>query len=69
VSSGALLIAAKKDFAEGVIETLKKRSIEAAAIGEFLKEQEKRVFIRKNGKKEPMVRPVSDHLWKALKQE
>ena len=69
VSSGALLIAAKKDFAEGVIETLKKRSIEAAVIGEFLKEQEKRVFIRKNGKREPLIRPVSDHLWKALKQE
>jgi hydrogenase maturation factor len=69
ISSGALLIAAKKDFANGVVETLEKSGIEAAIIGEFLKEQGKRVLVRKNGKEEPLVRPLSDHLWKALKRE
>jgi hydrogenase expression/formation protein HypE len=68
ISSGALLIAAEKDFASGVLETLEKSGIEAAIIGEFLKEQGKLVLFRKNGKREPLVRPSSDHLWKALKQ-
>jgi hydrogenase maturation factor len=69
ISSGALLIAARKGFADGVVEALEKSGTEAAIIGEFLKEQGKRVLVRKNGKKEPLVRPLSDHLWKALKQE
>jgi hydrogenase maturation factor len=69
ISSGALLIAVQKDFADGVVETLEKSGIEAAVIGEFLKERRKRVLVRKNGKKEPLIRPLSDHLWKALKQE
>lgn len=69
ISSGALLIAAKKGFAEGVVETLEKSGIKAAIIGEFLKEQGKRVLVRKNGKKKPLARPSSDHLWKALKQK
>jgi len=69
ISSGALLIAAKKEFADGVVETLKKSGIGAAIIGEFLREQGKRVLVRKNGKNETLVRPLSDHLWKALKRE
>ena len=69
ISSGALLIAAKKGFAEGIVEILEKSGIEAAIIGKFLKEQGKRVLVRKNGKREPLVQPSSDHLWKALKQD
>jgi hydrogenase maturation factor len=69
ISSGALLIAAKKDFAKGVAETLEKSGIEARIIGEFLKDHEKRVLVRKNGRKQPLVRPSSDHLWKALEQK
>jgi len=69
ISSGALLIAAKKDFAERIVETLKDRGIEAAIVGEFLKTPEKRVLVGKDGVKKSLVRPLSDHLWKALKQE
>ncbi len=69
ISSGALLIAAKRGFAEKIVETLKKRRIEASVIGEFLKEPEKRVLVGKNGSEKPLVRPFSDHLWAALKQE
>ena len=69
ISSGALLIAVKKDFAKEIVETLEKSGIKAAIIGEFLKDQGKRVLVRKNGKKELLARPSSDHLWRALKQE
>jgi hydrogenase maturation factor len=69
ISSGALLIAAQKGFADGVVDALEKSGTEAAIIGEFLKERGKRVLVRKNGKKKPLVRPLSDHLWKALMQD
>lgn len=69
ISSGALLIAARQNLANKIVEKLKQNGIEAAIIGEFLKEPEKRVLVRKNGREEALVRPLSDHLWKALKQE
>jgi hydrogenase maturation factor len=69
ISSGALLIAAKHDFADKIIETLKKRGIPASIIGEFSKEPERRILISKNGSQKPLIRPFSDHLWAALKQK
>lgn len=68
ISSGALLIAAKRDFANKIVEILKKRGITAEIIGEFLKQPKKRVLIRNNGSEIPLVRPVSDHLWTALER-
>jgi hydrogenase expression/formation protein HypE len=67
ISSGALLIAAKHDFAEKIVQTLKKHRINASVIGKFLKEPEKRVLVSKNDSERPLVRPLSDHLWAALK--
>jgi hydrogenase maturation factor len=69
ISSGALLIATKHDFAEKIVETLKKNRINASVIGEFLKEPEKRVLVSKNGSEKLLVRPLSDHLWAALKRK
>jgi hydrogenase maturation factor len=69
ISSGALLIAAKHAFAESIVETLKKRGINASIIGEFLKEPDKRVLVSTNGSKSSFVRPFSDHLWMALKRK
>ncbi|MGQ9565791.1 MAG: AIR synthase family protein [Candidatus Bathyarchaeales archaeon] len=68
ISSGALLITAKKNYAENIIGALKEHGIEAAVIGELLKDKEKRVIVGKDGVKKHLVRPLSDHLWKALKQ-
>jgi hydrogenase maturation factor len=68
ISSGALLIAAKPNATESIIETLKQNSIYASVIGEFLKEQNKRIFVKKSEKPEPLPRPASDHLWNALSQ-
>ncbi|MEM2102840.1 MAG: AIR synthase family protein, partial [Candidatus Bathyarchaeia archaeon] len=68
ISSGALLIAAKKNRAKNILASLEEHGIEAAVIGELLKDKEKRVIVKKGGAKKPLVRPLSDHLWKALKQ-
>jgi hydrogenase maturation factor len=69
ISSGALLIAAKHEFAERIIETLKRHGINASVIGEFVKEPENRVLVSKDGLEKPLVHPLSDHLWVALKRE
>ncbi|MDH7595786.1 MAG: AIR synthase family protein [Candidatus Bathyarchaeia archaeon] len=68
IGSGGLLIAAKKNCAENILAALKEHEIEASIIGELLKDKEKRVIVKKDGVKKPLVRPLSDHLWKALKQ-
>jgi hydrogenase maturation factor len=69
ISSGALLIAAQRDSAEKIVETLRDKGIRAAVIGEFLKAPKKRILVGKNGVEETLMRPLSDHLWKALKQK
>ena len=66
ISSGALLIAAKQNHAKEIVVTLEQNGIEAAIVGEFVKEPEKRVLVGKNGRKKSLVRPLSDHLWRAL---
>ncbi|MEM3725949.1 MAG: AIR synthase family protein [Candidatus Bathyarchaeia archaeon] len=66
ISSGALLIAAKPEFAEKIIKRLKMKHIHASIIGEFLDDPHKRLLLTKNGKAENLPRPVTDHLWIAL---
>jgi len=68
ISSGALLIAVKPDAVDNIIETLKQNEIHASVVGEFLKEPDKRILVKKNGKPQALPRPVSDHLWLALSQ-
>jgi len=68
VSSGALLIAAKQTSAERIVSTLQKHEINASIIGEFLRNPATRDMVGADGVTKPLVRPVSDHLWKALKQ-
>ncbi|MEA2090093.1 MAG: AIR synthase family protein [Thermoproteota archaeon] len=66
ISSGALLISVKPNFAGKVIKVLKRRNIEASIIGEILDAPNSRVLVRKDGTKTELARPVSDHLWVAL---
>ena len=67
-ASGSLLIAVEKVFADEVLETLRNSGIAAAVIGELLSSPEKRLVVREDGEVEKLVRPVSDHLWAALKR-
>jgi hydrogenase maturation factor len=66
ISSGALLIASRKEKAERIIEKLSENGIKASIIGEFLPSRKQRLLVRKNGEVAPLPRPQSDHLWLAL---
>jgi len=68
ISSGALLISAKPESAEKIIKRLKMEKIPAFVIGEFLENPRKRLLLRKDGKTQNLPRPVTDHLWIALKK-
>ncbi len=68
IASGSLLIAAEENYANKVVEILKKNKIAASIIGEILSSPDKRFVERKDGKTERLVRPLSDHLWLALKK-
>lgn len=66
ISSGALLISAKAESANKIIERLKQKKIHASIIGEFLESPSDRIIITKSGKIQSLPRPISDHLWSAL---
>jgi len=66
ISSGALLISAKPELGDKVIERLEQKQITASVIGEFLQNPHDRMIIRKNRKIQALPRPLSDHLWLAL---
>jgi len=68
ISSGAMLIAAKPEFAEDIITKLRREKIEATIIGEFLKNPEMRVIVHKDKREKDLPRPECDHLWLALKK-
>ena len=68
ISSGALLIAAKEENAQKIIQVLRKNGIRASLVGETLKNPRERVFVRKDGSETELARPVHDHLWTALER-
>lgn len=69
ISSGALLISAKPEYAEIIVEELRRKRIPASIIGELTKNAEKRTIVRRNGQIQALLRPGADHLWKALYKE
>lgn len=66
ISSGSLLVIAKKQKTDEIIDRLENNSIQASIIGELTKDSLQRNLIKKNGEKIKLVRPINDHLWKAL---
>jgi len=68
IASGSLLIAVNPNFADKVVKALEKNEIVAVVIGEFLSSPEKRFIIFEDGGLEDLVRPTSDHLWRALEK-
>jgi len=67
ISSGALLVSASSGSALRIVSKLTSRGLRADIIGEFLKDPEKRLLVRAGGSVIDLVRPLSDHLWSALK--
>ncbi|MEM4244233.1 MAG: AIR synthase family protein [Candidatus Bathyarchaeia archaeon] len=68
ISSGALLIAAEPEKADAITRSLKREHIQAAVIGEFTENTKQRVLIKNDGAVEALPRPLSDHLWIALRR-
>ena len=68
IGSGALLISAEAKSASQIVSSLKCERIQAAVIGEFTENAEHRVLTQKNGGAKALPRPLSDHLWTALRR-
>ena len=68
IGSGALLIAAKEEKTAEIIENLKEEKIPAAEIGVFQKENNSRLLLKSDNSYRNLPRPLSDHLWSALKK-
>lgn len=66
ISSGALLIVASAEKANGIVRRLEEECIEASIIGEVLDDVEHRTIIRRSGAEEELPIPLSDELWEAL---
>ena len=66
ISSGALLIIAKQKKTDEILEKLSKNNVKNAVIGEVTEPTSGRNIVTKTGKKTELIRPVNDHLWKAL---
>ena len=65
ISSGTLLITATEEKTEEIVRRLSKNGVHVAAIGETIKPELGRKLVTRSGEIQ-MVRPISDHLWRAL---
>jgi hydrogenase maturation factor len=68
ISSGALLISAEAKSANEIVRNLKLKRIQSAVIGEFTENADQRVLIQKDKVPKALARPLSDHLWTALRR-
>jgi hydrogenase expression/formation protein HypE len=68
ISSGTLLIAAKENYTEKIVDVLKDNGINASVIGEILKNSQERILIHSDGSRTDLMRTICDHLWLALKK-
>lgn len=69
IGSGALLISAEAKSADKIVSNLKREEIQASVIGEFTENAEHRLLTKKDGAVKALPRPLSDHLWKALRRQ
>jgi hydrogenase expression/formation protein HypE len=68
IGSGALLISAEAKSANEIVRNLKHEQIQASVIGEFTENADHRVLMQKDGVTKDLPRPLSDHLWTALRR-
>ncbi len=68
IGSGALVISVEAKSASQIVGSLKRERIQAAVIGEFTKNTDQRVLVQKDRETKALPRPLSDHLWTALRR-
>jgi hydrogenase maturation factor len=69
ISSGALLIFVDEAQSHAIINQLQRQQIDAAIIGDVVKDPEVRLIQRANGGHEALDRPDTDELWRAQAKE
>ena len=69
IGSGALLISAEAKSADKIVGNLKREGVQATVIGEFTENDEQRLLVQKGGATKTLSRPLSDHLWTALRRQ
>jgi len=68
IGSGALVISVEAKSASQIVGSLKHEHIQAAVIGEFTENTDQRVLVQKDHETKALPRPLSDHLWTALRR-
>jgi len=68
IGSGALVISAEAESASQIVLNLKHEGVQASVIGEFTENPERRVLLQKYDGFKSLPRPLSDHLWTALRR-
>jgi hydrogenase expression/formation protein HypE len=68
IGSGALLISAEEKSADEIVGSLKREGVQASVIGGFTENAEQRLLMQKHGGAKDLPRPLSDHLWTALRR-
>jgi hydrogenase expression/formation protein HypE len=68
IGSGALLISADAKSANAIVRNLRNERVQASVIGEFTKNVSHRVLMQKDRETKDLPRPLSDHLWIALRR-
>ena len=68
ISSGTLIISARKEKAEKIVSALQKNNIQASVIGEVVEKAKGRYIIRRDGTRFNLSRPVKEELWKILEK-
>jgi len=68
IGSGALLVSAEAKSANEIVRNLRKAHVQASVIGEFTENAAHRVLMQKDGEAKALPRPISDHLWTALRR-
>jgi len=66
ISSGSLLVIAEQDKADEIIGSLSENGVQSSVIGEVTELSLGRNLVAETGEKTELVRPASDHLWRAL---
>jgi len=68
IGSGALLISGETKSASETVRNMKHEQIQASVIGEFTKNTDQRVLVQKDTGTKALPRPLSDHLWTAMRR-
>ncbi len=66
ISSGSLLVVAEEAKTAEILSSLSRNGVQASMIGEVVAPELGRTLVKEAGEETELVRPASDHLWKAL---